>query len=199
MSAAGNTESDEPSTRNRSQARVSSCARFMGNAGICCPKEIVADLMIPPQALHGPTVPVARNSVSMTPSSMRTSQERHFAYVAVPMQLDHLVLGNPRILMQVVHVLSDHTGRLAGRNEVCHRIVSKIRFRSDPAVSVVETSAPGLASLCFRSNELLKVNGLHAAPDSAGAAKVGDARFSADAGAGKDDHTARRIHETAEL
>ena len=92
--------------------------------------------MIPPQALHGPTVPSLETRLDVDELHVNIAGET-LRVRGVPMQLDHLVLGNPRILMQVVDVLSDHRPPCRRHRGVPPR-VSEIGLRSDPAVTVVE-------------------------------------------------------------
>jgi hypothetical protein len=62
--AAGYTTSDDPTTMQRSQASISAWARAMAASGMAWPKEMVADLMIPPQRLQGSTRVRRRNWAS---------------------------------------------------------------------------------------------------------------------------------------
>ena len=110
-----------------------------------------------------------------------TAQARGITRVAV--QLDDAFIGNARDLMQVVDVLCDHRSGLALLDEIRNDLVSAIGLRSDPAVTIVETASPRLATLLLGGDELLEINRLHARPHAARTAEIGNAGFGADAGA----------------
>ena len=59
--------------------KAASAASFLSLLGGDMPVEIVADFKMPPQDLHGPTVPLAWNSRSMSASSTRRAQRRQRA------------------------------------------------------------------------------------------------------------------------
>src|SRR5688572_14593558 len=88
--------------------------------------------------------------------------------------------------MQVVDVLRDHAVRPTRFDHPRHCIVTAIRMRADPPVRVVEPPPPRLAAHGFGRDEILEIDRLHAAPQAARTAKVRNARFSADAGAGEE-------------
>ena len=71
-----------------------------------------------------------------------------------------------------------------------HRVMAGIRLGAGPAHRAGEGAVPGFAALVLAGDEFLIIDRLHLAPDAAGAAEIGHARFGRDAGAGED-HGAR--------
>src|SRR5699024_545443 len=61
-----------------------------------------------------------------------------------------------------------------------------VRLLADQAALTAEYAPPGLAARLGRSHEIVELNRLHARPDAAGAAKIGNTRLGGHAGASED-------------
>lgn len=106
------------------------------------------------------------------------------------MKLDYLFIRNARSLMKAVDVLSDHARDFALRDQMSDRAMASIGLGLGDSFVDGDFSAPRFASCFFRGYELAKVDWLVFSPDAAGASKVGNAGFGADARAGEDDRAA---------
>ena len=114
----------------------------------------------------------------------------------VAVQLDHLRRRDAGVLVQPVDVLRDHRGRVAVVDQLGHGAVAAIGLRRAQDRLHLEAPPPGFPPRLLRAHEVGEIDRHLLGPDAARAAKVGDAGFGADAGAGEQ-HDAARIAEHA--
>ncbi len=88
--------------------------------------------------------------------------------------------------MKAVDVLSDHARDFALRDETRDRAMATIGLGLGDGFVDGDLSPPRFAPRFFRGYEFAEVDWLVFSPDAAGASKVGDAGFGADARAGED-------------
>jgi hypothetical protein len=110
----------------------------------------------------------------------------------VAVQFDDLVLRNSGGLVQPVDVLGDHRRDLAAPHQRIDRAMAAVGERRPEDLLHREAPPPGFAARLLRGEELAEIDRRHLRPDAAGAAKIGDSGFGADAGAGEHDGAARR-------
>ena len=92
--------------------------------------------------------------------------------------------------MQAIDVLRDKTDQLTLRIERLHEVVADVGFGALVLFPAVQPSLPRLNARRFAVHIFLKSHRPVARPDAAGAAKIRNARFRADARAREDDDLA---------
>ena len=101
--------------------------------------------------------------------------------------------------MQPVDVLGDDRRRRAAADQFRDGAMAAIGRGGAKGLLHRKAAPPGFAPRLLRGEKIGEIDRRHPGPDAAGAAEIGDARFGADAGAGKDDGTARPAINAGEL
>ena len=185
--------------RKRSAPAAASCARRRSAGTRFSPKEMVADLRIPPQSRHGGSSSPARTR-SMVSSIGPCHPHRDALRLAqVAVDLDDLLRRVAGEMVEPVDVLR-HQGVERGTPlELGEREVPGVRLaRSAPHVAVDARLPRALAVLGVGDVVLDRgapLGGRVLGPDALRAAEVGDARGGGDAGAGEHDDALRVAYE----
>src|SRR5277367_4548498 len=117
----------------------------------------------------------------------------------VAVQFDDPVFGNTGGLVQPVDVLGDDRSGRAAADQFGDRAMAAVRRGALKSFLHRKAPPPGLAARLLRGEKIGKVDRGHFCPDAAGAAEIGNARFGADAGAGKDDGATRFVDHPGEF
>src|ERR1041384_3630020 len=115
------------------------------------------------------------------------------------MKLDELVVRDSGNSMQPVDVLRDQAQKLAVRFEVADRKMRDVRLHCFVELIGCFLELPVTNPRRFAGHELVEINGLVPCPYAARTAKVGDAGFGADSGAGEKDDSIRRLEASCEF
>ena len=114
-----------------------------------------------------------------------------FRIAAVAVELDHLLPGYARILVQVVDVLGDHARDLAEPDQLGDRPVPAVGRGARDVPVDQQLAPPGLDTCLLGGEEVLVIDRRGLRSDAGRAAEVRDARLGRYTGAGKDDSPAR--------
>jgi hypothetical protein len=124
----------------------------------------------------------------------------------IAVQFHHMVGGETRGLMQIVDVLGDDGGDLAGPVERGKRAVAASRPRRGKGRFHRKAPPPCLIPGIGTGDELIERDRAVAGPQSAGRAEVGNPAFGRNAGAGEGndgrglgDHVAELFHAAAKI
>ncbi len=122
------------------------------------------------------------------------------------MKLDHMLGGKTRVLMQVVDVLGENGGNLAGFIERCQRAVAAARPGRGKGRLHRKAPPPCFVAGVLAGDEFIVWDRPVAGPHAAGRTEIGNAGFGGDAGAGKrnndfrlGDHVAKLFHAAAKI
>src|ERR1700733_8794427 len=168
--AAGQTTSDEPMARNRSQCWASSVARRIASSGIACPNEMVAVFTGSPQAGQSGAWLAAADAAGIS---------------GIAMEFDHMLGRKTRVLVQVVDVLGDDGGNLARFIERRQRAMTAARSGRGKGRLHRKTPPPCFVAGVLAGDEFVERDWPVAGPHSAGRAEIGNAGFGGDAGPGE--------------
>ena len=155
--AAGQTTSEEPIARNRSQDCARSWARCIAASGIAWPNETVAVLMKPPQAGQSGAQPFAGLHPLAHPDklvALAAIEAQSEGRVAV--QFDDMFRRDARGLMQIVDVLRDDRRHLAGAIEAGERPMAPARLGVAELVVHGEAPPPGFVARLLARQELVE-------------------------------------------
>ena len=103
----------------------------------------------------------------------------------VAVQFDDVFGSDARGLVQIVDVLRHHAGRLAGPVERSQRTVPAPRLCAAELILHGEAPPPGLVAHLLAGQEIGELDRPHLGPDAAGRAEIRDAAFGRDAGPGE--------------
>ncbi len=117
----------------------------------------------------------------------------------VAVQFDDPLARNAGGLMQPVDVLGDDRADFAAANQFGDRTMTAVGGSAAKNLLHRKAAPPGFAPRLFRGEKIGKIDRRHAGPDAARAAEIGNAGFSADAGAGKDHGAARLFDQSGEF